>query len=575
MSQTQSLPASQALVECVPNFSEGRDPAVIEAITAAIASAEGVRLLDVDPGRATNRTVVTFVGPPEAVIEGAFRGIAMAAERIDMRQHQGEHPRMGATDVCPLVPVAGISMDEVAELSRRLARRVGQELGIPVYLYEAAASRPERRNLATIRAGEYEGLEEKLAHPDWQPDFGPARFHAGAGATVIGARDFLVAYNLNLNSKSTRRAFALAFDLREQGRQERVGDPLTGELAVDEAGRPLWIPGRLKAVKAIGWYIEEYGIAQVSMNLTDLRATPLHEAFEAGRECARQRGLRVTGSELVGMIPLAFMLEAGRFYLRRQERSLGIPEREIIQIAVKSMGLDELAPFDPDQKIIEYRMRQGDPAGLVGLSLAAFGEATASEAPAPGGGSISAYAGSLAAALGAMVANVSANKRGWDARWEHFSAWAERGEALRVELLELVDADSRAFDAVLEAFRLPSANPAETHLRDAAIEVATQGAIEVPFRTMSRALAVMDLLRAMVDEGAPDAVSDAGVGALCARAAVRGAWLNVQINTTTIADRAWADARLSAGAQMAAAADEAEREILNRVALRLGRDPVE
>lgn len=565
----------RALVECVPNFSAGRDPAVIEAIAEAIRGVEGVRLLDVDPGQATHRTVVTFVGPPEPVAEAAFRAIARAQALIDMRLHQGEHPRMGATDVCPLVPVAGITMDEVVELARGLGRRVGEELGIPVYLYEAAASRPERRNLAHIRAGEYEGLPEKLADPEWQPDFGPARFDPRSGATVIGARDFLVAYNVNLNSTSTRRAFALAFDLREQGRQQRIGDPLTGEPALDAAGRPIWIPGRLPGVKAIGWYIEEYGIAQVSMNLTDLDATPLHTAFEAARDCARERGLRVTGSELVGLVPLRVMLEAGRFYLRQQQRSLGIPEREIVRLAVRSLGLDELAPFDVDQKVIEYRMRRDDvgPERLVDRSLTAFGESTASEAPAPGGGSVAAYLGSLAAALGTMVANVSAHKRGWDDRWEGFSSWAERGEALRVELEGLVDADSRAFDAVLEAFRLPQASAEDRAQRDAAVEAATRQAIEVPFRVMTRALSAMDLLAPMVAEGAPSAVSDSGVGALCARAAVLGAWLNVQTNARGLADRAFAEARLAAGREIAAAAEQREREILAEVAARLERQP--
>lgn len=565
----------QALVECVPNFSAGRDPAVIEAIAEAIRGTEGVRLLDVDPGQATHRTVVTFVGPPEPVVEAAFRAIARAQALIDMRQHQGEHPRMGATDVCPLVPVAGISMAEVVELARRLGRRVGEELGIPVYLYEAAASRPERRNLAHIRAGEYEGLPEKLADPDWQPDFGPARFDPRSGATVIGARDFLVAYNVNLNSTSSRRAFALAFDLREQGRQQRIGDPLTGEPALDAAGKPIWIPGRLPGVKAIGWYIEEYGIAQVSMNLTDLDATPLHVAFEAARDCARERGLRVTGSELVGLVPLRVMLAAGRFYLRQQQRSLGIPEREIVRLAVRSLGLDELAPFDVDQKVIEYRMRRDEagPVRLVERSLSAFGEAVASEAPAPGGGSVAAYLGSLAAALGTMVANVSAHKRGWDDRWEGFSSWAERGEALRVELEGLVDADSRAFDALLEAYRLPQASGAERALRDAAVEAAMRQAIEVPFRVMSRALSAMDLLVPMVADGAPSAVSDAGVGVLCARAAVLGAWLNVRTNARGLADRAFAEARLAAGQEMADAAEQREREILAQVSERLERQP--
>ncbi len=561
----------QPLVECVPNFSEGRDPAVIEAIAEAIRRVDGASLLDVDPGRATHRTVMTLAGPPEPVLEAAFRAIAVAAERIDMRRHAGEHPRMGATDVCPLVPISGIEMDEVVELARRLGQRVGEELGIPVYLYEAAASRPERRNLARVRAGEYEGLPDKLADPDWRPDFGPSTPNARAGATAIGARDFLVAYNLNLNTTSTRRAFSVAFDLREQGRQKRIGHPIVGEPALDESGQPIWIPGRLKAVKAIGWYIEEYGIAQVSMNLTDLAATPLHEAFEAGRDCARQRGLRVTGSELVGLVPLSVMLAAGRYYLRQQRRSLGIPEREIVRLAVRSMGLDELAPFDIDRKVIEYRLKLEEDGAdrLIDQSLAGFGAATASEAPAPGGGSTSAYLGSQAAALGTMVANVSANKRGWNDRLEGFSDWAERGEALRVALLEQVDADSRAFDAVLDAYRMPKGSEAEQAARDRAIQSAMRGAIEVPMRVMDLALECFDLLEAMVDQGAPDAVSDAGVGALCARAAVLGAWLNVQINAADLPDRDFAARQLERGADLAAKAKAREAEVLARVEARL------
>ena len=420
---------SPALLECVPNFSEGRDAAVIDRIAKAIDAVDGVRLLDVDPGSSTHRTVVTFVGEPQAVLEGAFRGMAVAAELIDMRRHHGEHPRMGATDVCPLVPISGINMAEVAALARELGERVGRELGIPVYLYGAAAAKPERRQLDAVRAGEYEGLPARVADPAWRPDFGPARFNARSGATAIGARDFLVAYNVNLNTRSSRRAFAVAYDIREQGRLKREGNPLTGPIARDAAGDEVWIPGRLKGVKAVGWFIPEYGVAQVSMNITDLGSTALHEAFEACRDAARDRGMRATGSELVGLVPLAAMLAAGRHYLCQQQRSLGVPESEVVQMAVKSMGLDELGPFDPQKKIIEYRMQAAAPVGLTGLSLRDFSAAVAAEDPAPGGGSVAATLGALAAALGTMVANVSANKRGWDDRWAEFSAWAEVGRA--------------------------------------------------------------------------------------------------------------------------------------------------
>jgi glutamate formiminotransferase/formiminotetrahydrofolate cyclodeaminase len=555
------------LIECVPNFSEGRDREVIRQITDAIEAVEGVTLLDVDPGASTNRTVVTFVGAPAAVVEGAFAGIAKAAELIDMRAHHGEHPRMGATDVCPLVPVAGITMDEVVKYVRRLAQRVGDELGIAVYLYEAAATRPERKNLATIRAGEYEGLREKLAHPEWQPDYGPTMFNPRTGATVIGARDFLVAYNVNLNTTSTRRANAVAFDLRERGRVKREGDPLTGDVVRDEHGEPVRIPGVLEGVKAIGWYIEEYGICQVSMNLTDLAVTPLHTAFEAAREQAAARGMRVTGSELVGMVPLRVLREAGEYYLRRQQRSLGIPIREILKIAVRSLGLDELAPFDPEKRVIELALaaREAREPRLVDKSVTAFADAVASESTTPGGGSTAATVGALGAALGTMVANGSAHKRGWDDRWETFSDWAVRGRAIMEELLPLVDADSAAFTALMAAYGLSKGTDAERAARAEAIQAATKGAIEVPLRTMRAARAALDVVREMAEIGNPNAVSDAGVGALCARAAVRGAYLNVRINSAEIKDRAWLADVLAEAARLDAEAEALEAEILGLV----------
>lgn len=556
--------SSASLIECVPNFSEGRDEETIRAIADAIASAEGAELLDVDPGRATNRTVMTFVGPPEAVVEAAFRGIRRAAELIDMSLHEGEHPRMGATDVCPLVPVSGIEMEEVVAWSRRLAERVGEELGIPVYLYERSASTPARRNLATIRAGEYEGLADKLADPAWKPDCGPADFLPRSGATVIGARDFLVAYNINLNTTSTRRANAVAFDLREQGRVKRANG-LTGEILRDEDGNALREPGRLKSVKGIGWYIEEYGIAQVSLNLTNLADTSLHEAFEAARDQARQRGLRVTGSELVGLVPLASMLAAGRHYLRAQGRSLGVPEEELVRIAVRSLGLDELAPFDPEKRIIEWRLRRPEDSRLVRMSLRDFVHEAGSESPAPGGGSVAASVGALGAAMGAMVANLSAGKRGWDDRVEHFSDWAVRGQASADALLALVDEDTRAFDRLMDAYRMPKGSAEEKAARSAEIQAATVYATEVPLRVMRESLGCFPLCEAMADEGLPSSVSDAGVGALCARAAIRAAWLNVKINAPGLKDRDFAEGALSEARAMLREAEEREAGVLERV----------
>jgi glutamate formiminotransferase/formiminotetrahydrofolate cyclodeaminase len=538
--------------------------AVIKEITGEIESVDGVRLLDVDPGRATNRTVVTFVGAPDAVISAAVKAIAKASELIDMRVHAGEHPRMGATDVCPLVPVAGITMEETVAYARSLAQRVGEEVGIPVYLYEHAATRSDRRNLADIRVGEYEALREKLAQPEWAPDFGPAEFNARSGATAIGARDFLVAYNINLNTTSTRRANAVAFDVREKGRLKRTGHPLLGDIARDDDGEPIWIPGALKCVKGIGWFIEEYGIAQVSVNLTNIRETPVHVAFEEVSRSAERRGMRATGSELVGLIPLDGMLEAGRYFLRKQQRSLGVSEAEVIKIAVKSLGLDDLYPFDASEKIIEYRLRDESDSPLVGMRLTEFADETASESPAPGGGSVSAYVGALGVALGTMVANLSSHKRGWDERWEEYSDWAEKGQSYKDSLLGLVDEDTRAFNSVMAAFRLPAGSPEEQAEKDRVIEAATKHAIDVPLQVMRRALDSMEIMAAMAESGNPNSVSDAGVGALCARAAVRGAYLNVQINTPGLDDASFVDGVLAEGVAMLARAEELEAQILIR-----------
>ena len=561
----------QQLIECVPNFSEGRDPAVIRQITAVIESVEGVKLLDVDSGKATNRTVVTFVGAPEAVVEAAFLAIRKAGEVIDMRQHSGEHPRMGATDVCPLIPIAHISMEETVDWARRLGERVGRELNLPIFLYEAAASRPERRNLATIRAGEYEGLAEKLQQSDWQPDFGPARFDAQRGATVVGARDFLIAYNVNLNTTSVRRANSVAFDIREKGRV--LHDVQTGKPLKDEQGEPLRQPGLLQGVKAIGWYIEEYGVAQISMNITDTRSTSLHQAFEACCTSAQQRGMRVTGSELVGLVPLAVMLDAGRYFLRKQQRSVGVSEAELIKIAVKSMGLDELSPFDPQRKIIEYNLAAGNSSlqkRLISKDLQAFADETASESPAPGGGSISAYVGALGVSLATMVANLSSHKRGWDDRWEEFSGVAEQGQRLKDALLRAVDEDTNAFNAIMAAFGLPNTSPEEKAARKAAVQAATRQAIEVPYRVMQWSLESFALIHQMAEQGNPNSVTDAGVGALCARAAVHGALLNVKINAAGLDDKEYARTVVAAGNEMAAEADRLEREVLAVVREKIG-----
>jgi len=559
------------IIECVPNFSEGRDMTVIREITDAIESVDGVALLDVDPGLATNRTVVTFAGAPENVVEAAVRAAQKAAELIDMRQHLGEHPRFGAMDVCPLVPVSGISIEETASYAHQLAERLGREVGLTVFCYEHAATSDDRQNLANVRAGEYEGLKEKLAKPEWQPDYGPAKVNLQSGATAVGAREFLIAYNVNLNTTSTRRANAVAFDVREKGRIQRTGDPLTGTIVRDDQGEPVYIPGTLEAVKAIGWFIEEYGIAQISMNLTDLTQTSLHRAFDEVCEKAAARGMRVTGSELVGLVPLEAILEAGRHYLRKQGRSLGVPDHEIIKIAVKSLGLDDLKPFEPADKIIEFNLAAQGSARprLVDQSLTAFVESTASESPAPGGGSVSAAIGALGSALGTMVANLSAHKRGWDERWEEFSDRAEQGKALYEELLRLVDEDTAAFDGILAALRLPQSSEGERAERHQAVQQATRHAIEIPFQVMQASLESMKVLEAMAREGNPASVSDAGVGALCARAAARGAYMNMQINSGDLEDKVAVADLLARGKALDEQAATLESAILEVVHERL------
>lgn len=557
------------IIECVPNFSEGQDSNIIRQITDEIETVDGVRLLNVDPGKATNRTVVTFVGAPAAVVEAAFRAIKKAGELIDMSRHKGEHPRMGATDVCPLIPIAGISMEETAAWAQKLARRVGEELQIPVYLYEAAQPKKERSNLSIIRAGEYEGFFKKIQQPEWAPDFGPAVFDTRRGGTVIGARDFLVAYNVNLNTTSTRRANSVAFDVREAGRVLREGDPITGKPVMGPDGKPVHTPGRLKAVKAIGWYIEEYGVAQISMNLTNINITPVHIAFDEVCRSATERGLRVTGSELVGLIPLKAMLDAGKYFLEKQQRSTGVSEKELIRIAIISMGLDELSPFKPEERIIEYLLTNPADSTLVQRSLTDFADETASESPAPGGGSISAYVGALGAALGTMVANLSAHKKGWDARWKEFSDWAQKGQACKQQLISLVDADTKAFNGIMTAFGLPKGTPEEKAVRTGAIQAATKQAIEVPLQVMETAYASLETIKAMAQEGNPNSVSDAGVGALCARTAVLGAWLNVRINAAGYDDKSWVEQILKKGKELAHKTLAAEAEILQIVESKL------
>ncbi|WP_288816043.1 glutamate formimidoyltransferase [uncultured Alistipes sp.] len=556
----------QRIVECVPNFSEGRDREVIRQIASAIGQAGGVKVLDVDPGEATNRTVVTFVGSPEAVVEAAFQGVKRAAELIDMRRHKGAHPRMGATDVLPLIPISGVTLEECAALSRDLAKRIAEELRIPTYCYEAAAFRPERKNLAVCRAGEYEALPEKLAHADSAPDFGARPYDDGVartGATTVGARDFLIAVNFNLNTTSTRRANAIAFDVREKGRPVREGNPITGKIVKDADGNPLMQPGTLRATKAIGWFIEEYGIAQVSMNITDIAVTPLHVAFDEVCRKADARGVRVTGTEIVGLVPKRALVEAGKYFLRKQHRSTGIAEEEIVRTAIKSMGLGDLKPFVPEEKVIEYLL-EAEVANkrLIDMTCKAFAHETASESPAPGGGSISAYMGALGAALGAMVANLSAHKAGWDERWEEFSDWADRGQALLSELLHLVDEDTAAFNRIMDVFAMPKSTDEEKAARSEALQAATLYATQVPLRTMKAAVQVFDLVQAMAAEGNPNSVSDAGVGALAARSAVLGACLNVKINAAGLKDRAAADALVAEAEALAAEADRREREVL-------------
>lgn len=553
------------IIECVPNFSEGRDRSVIDKITAAITTVKGVKLLDVDPGEATNRTVVTFVGEPEAVLEAAFRGVKKAAELIDMRGHKGAHPRMGATDVCPLIPIAGITLEECAELARQLGKRIGEELQIPVYAYEAAAFTPERRNLAVCRRGEYEALPERMVGPE-APDFGARPFDEGVartGATAVGARDFLIAVNYNLNTTSTRRANAIAFDVREKGRPMREGNPITGKILKDENGKTIMKPGTLKACKAIGWYIDEYQIAQVSMNLTNISVTPLHVAFDEVCRAAQARGVRVTGTEIVGLIPKRALIEAGRYFLEKQQRSTGISEQEIIRIAIKSMGLDDLKPFIPEEKVIEYMLEaETKKAGLVDMTCTGFANETASESPAPGGGSISAYMGALGAALGTMVANLSSHKAGWDERWKEFSDWADKGQALMKELLWLVDEDTEAFNKIMAVFSMPKSTDEEKAARAAALEAATLYATQVPLRTLKTAYEVFPLIRAMAETGNPNSVTDAGVGALSLRSAVMGAALNVKINAAGLKDRETADKLVGEAEALVEAANREEAEIL-------------
>lgn len=555
------------IIECVPNFSEGRNMEIIKQITDVISSVEGVKLIDVDPGKATNRTVVTFVGEPEVVCEAAFLAGKKAKELIDMTKHKGEHPRFGAMDVCPLVPVANITMEETVEYARKLAKRLGEELQYPIYCYEYAAFSPERKNLAYVRSGEYEGLADKLKKPEWKPDFGPAEFVPKTGATAVSARNFLIAYNVNLNTTSTRRANAIAFDVREKGRPVREGNPFTGKIKKDENGKEIWQPGTLKAVKGIGWFIEEFGIAQVSLNLTDITVTPMHIAFEEVCKKAEARGVRVTGSEIVGVVPLQAMLEAGKYFLKKQKRSIGIPDEEIVKIAIKSLGLNELYPFDPKKKIIEYILQEEDTKTkkLVDLTVKNFVHETASESPAPGGGSISAAMGAMGAALGTMVANLSSHKPGWDDRWEEFSNWAEKGKQYYHELLHLIDEDTNAFNRIMDAFSLPKTTEEEKAARKHAIQLATKYAIEIPFKVMKFAYESMQVMLAMAEIGNPNSVTDAGVGAIAARSCVMGAYLNVKINCSSYEDKSFVDDILQHGAEIEQKAIQLEKKILEIV----------
>ena len=552
------------LIECVPNISEGRDASIIKQITDVVETVNGVRLLDVDPGKATNRTVITFVGEPSAVVEAAFKLIKKASELIDMSKHTGEHPRMGATDVCPMVPISNISMEETAAYAHSLGKRVGDELNIPVYFYENAAKSKERRNLATVRSGEYEGLKNKLKDPNWKPDCGPSKSEGvqKTGATAISARDFLVAYNINLNTTSTRRANAIAFDVREKGRVAREGGTLSGKIIKDADGKDLWTPGTLKSVKAIGWFIEEYGVAQISMNLTNISTTSIHEAFDEVSRNAQDRGIRVTGSELVGLVPLNAILSAGKHFLRKQQRSVGVSEAELIKIAVKSLGLDELGPFRPEERIIEYMLSAGNEQKLVNLTLSEFADETAAESPAPGGGSISAYAGVLGISLATMVANLSSHKRGWDNRWEEFSIWAEKGQKYKNELIRLVDEDTNSFNKIMDAIRLPKGSESEKAARQEEIIKATKYAIEIPFKVMETAYESMKTIKAMAEIGNPNSVTDAGVGALCARTAVMGAFMNVKINCKDLDDTEYVNDIISRGAAIQKMAQDIEAEVI-------------
>ena len=560
----------EQLIECVPNFSEGLDLSIIKQITDECEKVDGIKLLNVDPGKTTNRTVVTFVGNPQAVIDAAFNAIKKAGELIDMSKHKGEHPRMGATDVCPLIPIKNISLQQTAIYAQKLAKRVGEELNLPIYLYEEAQTNKKRSNLSEIRAGEYEGYFKKILLPEWKPDFGPQIFDEKRGATVIGARDFLVAYNINLNTTSTRRANSIAFDVREAGRVLRDGDPITGKIILNADGSPKSIPGSLKSVKAIGWFIQEYGVCQISMNLTNINITPIHIAFDEVVKKASDRGIRVTGSELIGLIPLKGMLDAGKYFLNKQKRSVGVSESELIKIAVKSMGLDELAPFNPEERIIEYVLKNTADSKLINMNLATFADETASESPAPGGGSISAYVGSLGVSLATMVANLSSHKKGWDNRWQEFSIWAEKGQSLKDQLINLVDADTKAFNDIMSAFNLPKSTDEEKKKRTQCIQEATKYAIEVPFKVMQLSFESMDLIKTMAIEGNPNSVSDAGVGALCARSAVIGAFMNVRINASGLDDKKFVDEIISKGKLIEKQTIAAETEILSLVNEKIG-----
>lgn len=550
------------ILECVPNFSEGRDMGIIKQITDVIEAVEGVKLLDVDPGKDTNRTVVTFVGNPESVSEAAFRSVKKASEIIDMSKHHGAHPRMGATDVCPFIPVSGITMEETVTVAHNVGERIGNELGIPVYFYENAANNPDRRNLAYCRSGEYEGLKKKLSDPKWKPDFGPSEFNERSGATAVGARDFLVAFNVNLNTTSIRRANAIAYDIREKGRPAREGNNVTGKIVKDENGEKVMIPGSLKSVKAIGWYIEEYGIAQISMNLTNISVTPVHIAFDEACCKADARGIRVTGSELVGLIPMKSLLDAGRYYLARQQRSAGVSDDELIKIAVRSMGLSDIHTFKPEEKIIELVMGDKGEFKLIDMNLKAFMNETASDSPAPGGGSVSAYMGALGVALGTMVANLSSHKRGWDDRWKEFSDWAEKGKAIQNTLLQMVDEDTRAFNSLMIAFSLPKKTEEEKKLRESAIQAATKNATLIPLKVMETAYSGFELISAMVEKGNPNSISDAGVGAIALRSCIRGAFLNVKINASGLNDKDFANNVIGRGEEIESKTIADEEEIL-------------